>query len=139
MKTPGFSAETSIYQADNHYRSAAHGSFLSNGNATITPQGCGVLNSLFCAGFIGICTPLCIASCAIDTASCAACFALCLGGTYLTCKDCIPGTGGGGGGGGGNNPPLCCPRGQSCRCGGTCVPGMGCVDGECLSPGQSCQ
>src|SRR5262249_37910519 len=34
--------------------------------------------------------------------------------------------------------PACCPFGSSCKCNGRCVPGMGCVDGKCLKPGESC-
>jgi hypothetical protein len=37
----------------------------------------------------------------------------------------------------GNTRP-CCPAGSSCKCGGLCVPGVGCVGGQCLEPGESC-
>ena len=35
-------------------------------------------------------------------------------------------------------PPPCCPVGRTCRCGGKCIPGRGCVNGQCLRPGESC-
>jgi hypothetical protein len=142
MNMPGFTAETSLYQTNNHYRFAAGGSFLSNGNTTVTPQGCGVIEGIACGFVIAICLPVVAVVCGVDPdpIACAGAWAACLGVSYGTCKDCIPDSSGGGGGG----PPTCCRFGSTCECGGRCVTrsdGTGiidCVDGTCLKPGQKC-
>src|ERR1700732_923425 len=139
MNMPGFTAETSLYQTTNHYRSAAGGSFLSNGNTTVIPQDCGVFESIGCAFVIALCIPLVAAACSVDAFSCGVAWAVCLGVSYGACKDCIPDSGGGGGGGN-----TCCSFGTTWQCGGKCVTrsdGSGiidCVDGTCLKPGQEC-
>ena len=51
MNMPGFTAEVSLYQTNNHYRVTAGGSFLSVGNATVTPQDCGWIKGGLC-GFV---------------------------------------------------------------------------------------
>jgi hypothetical protein len=38
MNMPSFTADASLYQARNHYRSAAAGRFLDSGGTTVTPQ-----------------------------------------------------------------------------------------------------
>jgi hypothetical protein len=147
MSIPRFNAEASLYKTNNHYRLAA-GSFLSDGKTSVVPQDCGIGKGFLCGLALPVASVICAEAClSADFNGCLGCVAgaiavLGIGG----CADCIPADairkllgGGGGGGGGGNNPPLCCPQGKSCQCGGTCVPGMGCVDGECLGPGQSCQ
>ena len=154
MNMPGFTAETSLYQTNNHYRFATGGSFLSNGNTTVIPQDCGIGEGFACGGFIHGGVGLCSYACFVegDLAQCAGCWVLALGALYATCKDCIPAafrtlidlfessggvfTGGGGGGGVGGSRP-CCPRGHFCRGRCTKVPGMGLVcEGECVRPGE---
>lgn len=126
MKIPGFTAEASLHQTNNHYRLAADGSFLSNGNTTITLQGCGFIEAVPCgvviAGGITVCTASCLAGAAagpLGGIPCALCWTGFLGGLYGFCRDCIPawmravidaasdGGGGGGGGGGGRNRECC--------------------------------
>ena len=141
MNMPGFTAETSLYQTNNHYRFATGGSFLSNGNTTVIPQDCGIVEGIVCGGFIvggvGLCSYACLVE--QDLAACAGCWVLALGAGYATCKDCIPAAfralidlfeGGGGG------DPSCCPPGKICSCGGHCVIGL--CTGICLPPGAAC-
>jgi hypothetical protein len=154
MHIPGYTAEASLYKTNNHYRFAAGGSFLSNGNTTVTPQDCGWVKGITCGVSIpfgiALCTGICVSG---GPALCYGCwFGALPGSLFAFCKDCITGwmrdlidsyeSGGsnviGRGGGGGGGPPPCCPQGTSCKCGGTCVPGRGCVDGVCLGPRQHC-
>ncbi len=129
MKMPGFTAEASLYQAINHYRSPAGGSFLVNGNTTITPQACGWVKGGVCGTFIAGGTVLCVSACLGGPAACALCWAGFLGGLYGFCRDCIPGWmralidafesggsgGGGGGGSGGGGPrPIGCEVDEKC-------------------------
>jgi len=148
MNMPGYAAEASLYRTNSHYAAARGGGFLSNGTTSVLPQGCGWLEGGICGTFIAASTAACIALC-LDGGpiACAGCWTTALGPLFGLCKDCIPAwmralidefESGGGGGGGGSGPPLCCPIGRSCRCGGKCVPGQGCVDGVCLRPNQEC-
>jgi hypothetical protein len=153
MNMPGFTAETSLYQTNNHYRFAAAGNFLSNGNTTVTPQGCGLFELAACGFQIGICIPIVAVSCNSDPGSCLLAWALCMGSSMLLCKDCIDniihggggeggggGPGGGGVGGGGTGGPCGCARGKYCC--GTCskTPGRGTLecDGQCIRLGEEC-
>jgi hypothetical protein len=147
MKMPGFTAETSLYKTNNHYRLNAIGSSLSAGNTTVTPQGCGIGETIFCGTAIAGGSVLCVSACLAGPAPCVTCWTgvLAIVG-YGFCRDCIPGwmravidifDSGSGGGGGGSSPPpppSCCPRGQ--RCCGSCASGT--CDDACISPGQSC-
>jgi hypothetical protein len=143
MSMPGFTAETSLYQTNNLYRSAV-GGFLNNWNTTVTPQGCGILKGITCGVAIAGGTVLCTSACLAGPAPCVGCWtgALAIVG-YGFCRDCIPawmralidvfdggGSGGGGGGGGGG----CCPPGRTCC--GSCESGR--CDDACIGPGQSC-
>lgn len=134
MSIPGFSGEGSIYKTNSLYRHVAGAIFPSDGSTSVVPQGCGWFEQVVCGGFIGEGILLCGALCVGGPEACLACWAGVLGGAYDLCKGCIPASGGGGGGG----PALCCPLGASCRCGGRCVPGQGCVDGVCLRQNQRC-
>ena len=148
MNMPGFTAETSLYRTNNHYRFVA-GTFLSDESTTVAPQGCGLPDLLACLGLIGGCIPIVYEACESDPGSCATAWALCLGASYAMCKDCITsivegggGEGGGGGPGGGGvggtpNPP--CPPGTRC-CGRIIkVPGQGLIcEGDCIGPREEC-
>lgn len=153
MRLPGYTADAAVYRTNNHYRLA--GSLSGDGPASVVPQGCGWVEGIVCGAVIGIGTVICTASCLASPAlggfPCWACWAAFLGGSSAACWDCIPawmqaiinefGSGGGsgsGGGGGGIGPPPCCPQGRSCRCGGKCIPGRGCVGGMCLGPKEEC-
>jgi hypothetical protein len=163
MDMPGFTAETSLYQTNNHYRSAG-GSFPNNGNTAVTPQACGFFDALFCGTFVaavsGVCLGVCIAGIPtgpLGAAACLACAVGVVGGSILTaCHDCLPGvirqqidiamsqggsTGGGGGGGGGGSTggPCGCP--PNTKCCGECVklPGQGLFcDGDCVPRNAAC-
>lgn len=152
MNMPRFTAEASLYQTNNHYRSTAGRSFLSDGNTTVTPQDCGWLKGGACGIVIGggvtVCTASCLASPALGGLPCWVCWTGFLGLSYGFCRDCIPGwmrhlldlVEGGGGGGGGGGGPCGCPRGTT-KCCGTCtiIPGRGrFCDGDCIGPGQQC-
>jgi hypothetical protein len=147
---PGFTAEASLYQTNNHYRSAAGGSVLRDGNATVTPQDCGWIKGSICGGWIAAGIPFCSASCVIGAAGggipCWICWTGFLGGLYGYCRDCLPGWisdlldlaesggGGGGGGGGGSPQPVTCPSGTRC-----CDPVNGlCQAGACFPPSMQC-
>jgi hypothetical protein len=132
MKLPGFAAESSVYRTNNHYRSAASGSFLGDGVTGVTPQGCGWIEGILCGGLIAIgtvvCTASCLASPALGGFPCWECWTAFLGGATAACWDCIPAwmqdlidefeSGGGNGGGGGGGTGGCCPPGK--RCCGKC-------------------
>jgi hypothetical protein len=158
MNLPGFTAESSAYRTHNHYRSTAGGSFLGDEGAGVIPQGCGWLEGILCGALIAtgtvVCTASCLASVEAGGFPCWACWSAFLVGSAAACWDCIPawmqsiinefesggGDGGSGGGGGGNPPPApCCPINTTCRCGGRCVPGKGCVGGKCLRSTEVCQ
>ena len=106
MNMPGFTAETSLYQTNNHYRGTAGGSVLSNGNTTITPQGCGVLEGIVCAGVVVGVVGLCGFLCAFPPTSddCFNCIIVALPAGFGFCFDCVLDSIGGGGGGGGGGP-----------------------------------
>ena len=130
MKMPAFTAEASLFRTNNHYRFANGGSLLADGNATVTPQGCGLFKGIFCGTAIAAGTIACTGLCFYGPAPCAACWTTFLGVAYSACKDCIPdwmralidifegsgdGAGGGGGGGGSSTPPpALCDRGEKC-------------------------
>ena len=160
-KIPEFNAQASLYKSDNHYRSGAGGSYASNGDATLKPQGCGWVKGGVCGTFIAggvvVCTASCLASPALGGIPCWVCWTGFLGGTFGFCRDCIPGwmralldlaeggggSGGGGtGGGGGGGPtrgPCGCPKGTKCCGGCTKIPGQGLVCNDiCIGPGEQC-
>jgi hypothetical protein len=151
MNMPSFTADASLYQARNHYRSTAAGRFLDDGRATVTPQACGLAKGIICGTFIGAGAAACAAFCFSGPVPCAGCWAFYLGGLYQFCHDCIPewmrdlidAVEGNGGGGGGGGVPQCCPHGKTCRCGGRCVTNpsgtISCVGGKCLAPHEECQ
>ncbi len=161
MKLPGFAAESSVYRTNNHYRLAAGATYLSEGNATIVPQDCGVLQGIECGAFIAagavFCTADCLAGAAAGPAGgfpCWACWTAFLGGATAACWDCIPawmkalidefesggGSGGGGGafGGGAGGGQCGCPVGEKCC--GNCVKkgGLRMCDGLCVRRNQQC-
>jgi hypothetical protein len=133
MNMPGFTAEESLYQTNNHYRLGAGGGYLSSVSTTVTPQGCGLIKGAVCGGFIaggtGLCTLTCLTG---DPVLCAGCWVTALGAIYSSCKSCIPGwmralidafeSGGGAGSGGGRgggpvrDPRRCCERSEFGRC-----------------------
>lgn len=146
MNMPGFTAETSLYQTSIHYRFAASGSFLSNGNITVAPQGCGWTEGLSCLGLVIGSAVVCGGFCALGPwPGCIACVAALGAGDLCTCYDCLPkfirdalDLGGlcGGGGGGGGGPPPCCPADRP-HCCGICQPrpGGGLIcDDACIDP-----
>jgi hypothetical protein len=157
MNIPEFNAEASLYHTNNHYRLAG-GSFLSNGNTTVTPQACHwYFEAPICAGVIAGGTAVCLASCLAGAEAgplggipCALCWTGFLGASYGFCRDCIPEwmralidavSGGSGGDGGGGGFSGCCEPGKTCECGGTCKMVNGklkCVDGICLTKLQKC-
>jgi hypothetical protein len=155
MPLPGFTAEAGVYKTNNHYRLVAGGSFLSDGNTTVVPQGCGWGEGILCGALIVTGAAACTAFCFSGPAPCAACWLAYLGGLYQFCKDCIPawmqdlinelgsgggtgGSGGTGGNGGGTGGGGCCPAGK--RCCGSCVKVSGRLscDDFCVGPHQSC-
>lgn len=157
MPMPGFTADTSVYKTNNHYRFGAGASLASDGSVNVVPQGCGWIEGITCGVIIGggvvVCTASCLASAELGGFPCYACWAAYLGGLYGYCRDCIPswmkalidefesggGSGGsGGGGGGGGTSHRCCPPGK--RCCGTCqkVPGGTMCDDVCVGPHQLC-
>jgi hypothetical protein len=127
MNMPGYTAEESLYQTNNHYRLGAGCSYSSNESAAVTPQGCGLIKGAVCGGFIaggtGLCTLTCLTG---DPVLCAGCWVTALGAVYSSCKDCIPGwmralinafeSSGGGGGGPVRNPRRCCERSEFGKC-----------------------
>jgi hypothetical protein len=90
MNMPSFTADASLYQARNHYRSTAAGRFLDDGRATVTPQACGLAKGIICGTFIGAGAAACAAFCFSGPVPCAGCWAFYLGGLYQFCHDCIP-------------------------------------------------
>jgi hypothetical protein len=158
VTVPGFTAEASLYQTNNHYR-AVVGSFLSDGNTTVTPQDCGWVKGGLCGvvivGGTAACTAVCLAP--GGQTACYWCWAGFLGASFAFCKDCIPGwmrdlihafesgggttTGGGttGGGGGGGGGQCGCPRNNKCC--GACVKEPGkplFCDGDCVPRNLQC-
>ncbi len=124
MSMPGFAAEASVYKTNNHYRLTTGGSFRSDGNTNVVPQGCGWVKGSLCGvvivGGAAACTVACLAP--GGQAGCYFCWVGFLGASFAFCKDCIPdwmraiidafegggGGDGGGGGGGGGVPKKCC-------------------------------
>lgn len=152
MNMPGFTAEASLYHTNNHYRFAAGGSFLSDGNTTVTPQGCGIIEFAECALYVGtvslVCGAFCAAAAALGPPGWAACFSCVVGagglGTLVSCHDCLPGPirdvidlarSQDGGDGGPPPPPPCCPANRPICC-GSCASGI--CDDACIRRGQSC-
>lgn len=126
MPIPGYTAEASLYMTGRSYRgNSTPGS--SPGAMVVAQQGAGCTVSCDdwiscnnkCGGWPpGLSNYGCWLDCLKPTVDClnsAACF------------------------GGPPPPPPCCPIGTTCRCGGECVPGKGCVNGECLRPTESCK
>src|SRR5262245_47268418 len=93
MNIPRYTAEASLYQSNNHYRSDG-GSFLDQGITTVTPQGCGIAQTVTCipivVGGIPVCTASCLASPALGGLPCLLCWTAYLGGLYGFCRDCLP-------------------------------------------------
>ena len=124
MAAPGFTAGASLYVSAWSYRGGTNASGGSLGTMVVAQQGSG-----------------CTVSCA-DWNSCNQkcgswppgfsnyhCWLDCLKPS-IECLNttCTP-------------PPApapCCGFGTTCRCGGKCVPGVGCVGGRCLRPNQQC-
>jgi hypothetical protein len=145
MIMPGFTAEASLYQTNNHYRCAAGGSFLNDGNTAVIPQDCGLARGIACGGLITLGAAACTAFCFSGPGPCIGCWTIYLGGLYGTCRDCIPGWmralidladggGNGGNGGGPSCPSGCCSPNRCCEmdANGKCRPGM------CIGPGMQC-
>lgn len=80
MRLPEFTAEASVYKTSNTYRLSAHGGFLSNGDATVIPQGCSWLQSLACGALLASC-----GFCAKDIK----CWLGCAGSAVFGCHDCL--------------------------------------------------
>ena len=142
MNMPGMAAEASVYKTTNHYTSGRD--FSNNLYTTVTPQDCGVIDTIVCGGAIVVGSTLCAGICLDPRAGprgCVACWTAALDIVgFVTCRDCIPAwmraiidafDGGPGG------QPSCCPPGTTCSCGGHCVGNLLCT-GTCLSPGQAC-
>ena len=136
MRLPSFTGDTSLYKSRQRY-----GGYSGTPSGQVAP---GVVASqgdpCGCDSALANCDALCALSgglCLFDPLFCAA-FASCLAGCQIKWAICSAACAGNGGGGGGGGGPLCCPRGTSCSCGGTCVPGKGCVGGQCLGKGQVC-
>jgi hypothetical protein len=132
MAMPGYTADASLYKTSVHYRGKHHAGRQSYGNVGVSPQACSGFKVLVCNPLIFACN-LCLALLP-NVPLVVGCYAGCLGGLYLYCRDCldlidVPSNGGGGSGGGG-----CCPRGR--RCCGSCASGT--CDDVCVGPGQSC-
>ena len=137
MALPGFTAETSLFETDNHYRSG--GNFSNNLHTTVTPQDCGYFEFFTCflyvtvsASVCGLACGACIAS-GFDPLPCAAAAGCVLGlgslDAYIPCHDCFPpfiteAVDSTLRGGGGPPPPDCTTTG--------CRPGFVCC--ECVSP-----
>jgi hypothetical protein len=159
MSMPGFAAEASLYKTNNHYRFSPSGGFQADGNAMVTPQGCGWIKGSICGGIIvggiAVCTASCVAGVASGGISCGICWVGYLGALYGFCKDCIPewmkalidavsddgggSSGGSGGSGGSTSGPCHCPVGT--RCCGTCVKVSGRApycDGDCVARHKPC-
>jgi hypothetical protein len=133
MTLPRFTAETSLYKTRSSYRGRCSALSLGRPGGRMVPQlvscedNCKV-QGLACLGAAVVgcppwAVPICVALCA---------------GAFASCVDSCPSSGDGGNGGGPPPPPPCCPLGRSCRCGGRCVPGKGCVGGVCLGPREQC-
>jgi hypothetical protein len=135
MRIPGYSAAATLYPARRVYRghSGAGGAALAALIPAQSDCGCGtsyaeclgaaVVGCIFSAGL----------GCGVGVGVCIAKYAYCL----ATCNS--GGGDGGGAGGGGGLPAPCCGYGRTCRCGGKCVPGRGCLGGSCLLPNEVCQ
>lgn len=91
MNMPGFSAESTVYQTQNHYQAAASAMLLAGGKPIVTPQGCGWIKGTVCGAAIAGGTVLCTSACLAGPAPCVACWsgALAIVG-YGFCRDCIP-------------------------------------------------
>jgi hypothetical protein len=117
MNMPGFAAEASLYRSNAHYSSSSCPGYVS-GNQ-VSPQSCGGFKQLFCNGLILACNGCLALLPSIPLVL--GCYAVCLGGWYGYCGECldvidIPPVNGGGGGGGGGMPKTCCERNEWGRC-----------------------
>jgi hypothetical protein len=143
MSVPGFAAEASLLKTQQAYRGycGTAGAGAAWGVVPSAPL-CGSDCWLGCTIGSGVaCGPACVLGIGVCVTSGGILCELGLGFCLLACGgqvvDCIlncPDCPGGGGGG----PPECCQAGTSCRCGGRCVPGRGCIGGRCLRPTEEC-
>ena len=157
MNMPGMAGEAAVYKTNNHYRSIVGGSLANNGDMTVVPQDCGIVQGIFCYGGVSVIAAVCGGFClacisTLDALVCAAAAACVLNSKacfYATCHDCFPGfitkavdsylTGGGGGGGAGGGGDYGCCAGGTC-CGECQLNEYGryhCY-GQCIGPGQEC-
>lgn len=72
INMPGFAAEALLYRTSNHYFTAG-GGFVSDGNTTVTPQGCRWLNGILCGTAIVAGTALCLDACLAGPLACGLC------------------------------------------------------------------
>jgi hypothetical protein len=125
MSLPGFTAHSSLYKSKNSYTSGVSTHLALGPDAGLVPQ------LLDCSGKCAVAWEICNLSCTLGFLGNPICLGACLF-QFVDCLDSCPDGGGGG-------PPSCCPPGTSCRCGGRCIPGKGCIGGTCLRPGEHCQ
>lgn len=121
MKVPGFTAEASLYKSTRLYHGYSGRTRLDTASDVVPAQS-------DCEIACGIADVVCLAACTFLGPFAPLCWAGCTAATVVCLSECQ----------GGGGPPPCCPLGKSCRCGGTCVPGKGCVDGMCLGPNEVC-
>ena len=125
MAAPSFTAEASLYMTARSYRGGTGISGDSQGTEVVAQQGSGC--TVECADWNscnqtcgewppGLSNYNCWLDCLKPSVNC----------LNSTCTPPPP-------------PPPCCPFGRSCKCGGRCIPGRGCVGGECLAPGEFCR
>jgi len=130
MNMPGFAAEASIYKTRISYRGRCSVLSPARLGAGMVPQ------QISCEENCQVQGAACVGAAVVGCPFWAVpiCLTLC-GIAFASCLDSCPS---GGGGGGPPPPPPCCPLGRSCRCGGRCEPGRGCVGGVCLGPREQC-
>jgi len=150
MNMPGYTADASVYQTTNPYRSTG-GTSLTDGSTIVAPQGCGLGRGALCGGGIALGSALCVGFCLdplLGPGACYACWASALPGALLAfCKDCIPAavrsvinafeSSGASSGGVGAGSTGCCPRGGMKCCGSCNNPSKKCDD-VCVLRGQPC-
>lgn len=127
MNIPGYAAEASLYKTRRMYRGPT-GTFGAGAAPHI------ITAALDCGDKCALESEVCTLACAVGSGG----FGLfvCLLACGVQFADCLSNCPSNGSGGGGLH--LCCPYGTTCRCGGKCVPGKGCVGGVCLRPNQEC-
>lgn len=128
MRLPGFAAEASMYKTNYLHRgsSGINGVDAALVHAAQTGGSC----EQACANQWNNCEEDCLVYIIFGFQGWLPCHVKCLIDNYR----CEAGCDSGGGGG----PVPCCPLGTNCKCGGACVPGKGCVGGQCLGPHEQC-